>query len=100
MQRACLDCGAITDQARCPRHRNGSTNATSWNGQRDRTAQARFRRQVLDRDGHQCVYTTPDGRRCTTTSPLQAHHVRPGYDLDAGVTLCRTHHRLIDPKAR
>lgn len=96
-QRACLDCGTITDQPRCPIHRG---NHTGWTGNRDRTAQARFRRAVLQRDGNQCVYTTPDGERCTATTQLQAHHVRPGYTPDAGVTLCRVHHRAIDPKAR
>ena len=96
--KACLDCGALSPNRRCPQHTR--TNGTSWNGQRDRTAQARFRTQVLARDGGQCVYTTPNGDRCTATSDLQAHHIRPGYDLDAGVTLCRTHHRTVDPKAR
>ena len=53
----------------------------------NRRVQARFRRQVLDRDGWRCV-------RCGKASRLEAHHITPiehggsPSDLDNGETLC------------
>ena len=53
----------------------------------NRRVQARFRRQVLDRDGWRCV-------RCGKASRLEAHHIIPveaggeAADPDNGLTLC------------
>jgi hypothetical protein len=71
---------------------------------RDRAAQADFRRRVLDRDGYQC--TARVGReRCPETSDLRACHKVPvtkggGYETSNGETLCARHDRESDPHAR
>ena len=75
----------------CPVH-SRPRNAP-WSKDRDRKAQHEFRKAVLARDGYRCT-------RCASTGPLVAHHVRPGYDVSAGVTLCESCHRSVDSKAR
>ena len=97
---ACADCGAISAAKRCPRCAGDApANPTSWNGRRDRGAQARFRQQVRAAAGHQCQ-AIEDGARCRETEG-QAHHTEAGNDDPAtGVFLCRRHHRLVDPHAR
>lgn len=60
----------------------------------------RVRRQVLDRDGHQCTAIGRDGQRCPQVSKLEAHHVHqytPGETTtpDILVTLCAWHHNQI-----
>jgi hypothetical protein len=77
-----------------PKPRVAVANPTSWNGQRNRTEQARFRKRVLAAAGNQCQWVDHNGR-CPITSPLQAHH-----DGHQGVALCRTHHKAIDAYAR
>lgn len=76
------------------------TGNTSWNGRRDRAAQARFRRQVLNGASWRCQYVEY-GLRCAATTDLQAHHTQAGNDDPAtGIALCRLHHRTVDPYAR
>lgn len=75
----------------CPVH--GRDPNAPWSGDRDYAAQARFRKAVLTRDGHQCT-------RCPATTQLVAHHVRPGYEPSAGITLCRQCHKDVDANAR
>lgn len=60
---------------------------------RDTAAQNRFARAVKKRDSHAC-------QRCGAQHELIAHHLRPGYDVDAGITLCRPCHREVDSHAR
>jgi 5-methylcytosine-specific restriction endonuclease McrA len=68
---ACIACGALSDETRCPEHRgtkrNGSTRA--WR---------KVRAEVLKRDHHRCFYC---GDRATTVD-----HLRPvsrgGAELD------------------
>lgn len=60
---------------------------------RDRAKQHAFRNAVLHRDGNRCV-------KCGATDDLVAHHVKPGYAPDCGITLCREHHKEIDRHAR
>ena len=61
----------------------------------------KHRAAVLERDGHQCVWTR-DGTRCPITTGLEAAHVGAGYidgapsTPDRMVTLCREHHRALD----
>jgi predicted restriction endonuclease len=81
---------------RAPQNPSGA-----WSANRDRATQARFRTAVLANAGHQCQYTDGHYGRCPATTTLQAHHTMPGNnDPATGVALCRTHHRVIDPKAR
>jgi 5-methylcytosine-specific restriction endonuclease McrA len=66
----------------------------SWSTDRDRGAQHAFRQAVLARDGHACT-------RCHRDDvALVAHHVRPGYDVSAGITLCDDCHADVDTHAR
>lgn len=72
--------------------------AGHWSPARDRAAQARFRRQVLARDGNACTV-------CGSTIDLRACHLIPlsqggTYDPSNGITRCKTHDRLTDPYAR
>jgi hypothetical protein len=57
-----------------------------------------WRSQVLHRDNHTC-------QRCGAAEHLQAHHIKPWakypdlrYDLENGITLCRSCHRLAHKK--
>lgn len=58
MQRACLDCGAPSDQNRCPKHRAANRRARKdrgLTGARGSTrASRKLRATVLERDGHRC----------------------------------------------
>lgn len=76
----------------CPVHSRPKN--APWSKDRNRGAQQRFRDAVLARDGHRCS-------RCGRSDiPLVAHHVKPGYAVDVGVTLCQDCHKLVDDKAR
>jgi hypothetical protein len=75
----------------CPKH--GRPLNAHWSSDRDRRAQQWFRDAVLQRDGYRCT-------RCPSTGPLVAHHVRPGYDVSAGITLCESCHQEVDAHAR
>jgi hypothetical protein len=98
-RRPCLQCGALTTGTYCPVC-NPRSAAGHWTANRDRATQARFRRLVLQAAGGRCQYVA-NGRRCTTTNGLQAHHTQPGNDNPAtGIALCRPHHRTIDKHAR
>jgi hypothetical protein len=108
-QYACRVCGAPSDQRRCPQHRRQGD--TSWSGNRDRQAQARFRAAVLARDEYRCTFQYDGAERCAETKDLRAAHwPRPlsdfvdgdpeAYNPQQGRTLCPTHDRLLDAKAR
>jgi hypothetical protein len=73
----------------CPTHSRPKSN---WGG-RDIAAHNRWAKRVKARDGHRCT-------RCGSRLELHAHHLRPGNDIDAGITLCRTCHRQVDKQAR
>ncbi len=64
--------------------KTGSTRA--WRAQRAR---------ILERDGHRCTFIAADGVRCTTTAPLEVHHLYPGPALNVPdnhlATVCRRH---------
>jgi predicted restriction endonuclease len=79
-----------TNRGRCAAHQ--TTHPNGSRSGRDLVAHNRWARAVKKRDGYRC-------QRCGTTHDLQAHHIRPGYDLDAGITLCREHHAAVDPHA-
>lgn len=76
---------------------HGRPNNATWTNGRDRSKQHHFRLAVLNRDNNTC-------RRCghhdPTTKQLVAHHVQPGYDKNAGLTLCHNCHATIDKNAR
>lgn len=84
----------------CPTHPDRPRNA-HWSKDRDRAAQARFRKAVLARDGNQC---TRCGHYDPTGKSLIAHHDTPGYDPSCGRTLCNRNandcHGAIDAHAR
>lgn len=75
-----------------------------WSPTRNRAAQARFARHVLNNAGHQCQHVewvTGTVFRCAVTTGLQAHHTQAGNnDPATGLALCRAHHRAIDQYAR
>lgn len=99
---ACTGCGAISPQRKCQRCAPNPANPTSWNGQRDRGAQARFRKHVLRNAGYRCQYVSQvNGTRCPAVDELQAHHLETGNDDPLyGMALCRNHHRAVDRSAR
>jgi alanyl-tRNA synthetase len=56
--------------------------------------------EVNRRDGGQCTYVSPDGRRCECNRFLHLHHVKPVAQggentVENLITLCSAHHRLI-----
>ena len=96
MEYACLTCGAISSTRRCPDHT--VTNGTSWNGNRDRGAQARFRKAVLKRDHYRCT-------DCGSDHDLRACHVIPlaaggSNHPSNGRTRCKDCDQATDPHAR
>ena len=96
MRKACVICGTVSDQARCPTHRINPNAHRSPN--RDRAAQARFRTALLKRAGHQC-------EACGETQDLRACHITPlarggSYDPSNGRLLCRSCDMATDPYAR
>ena len=57
-------------------------------------------REVVARDGLQCAYVAPDGRRCIARSFLEVHHDEPwargGTNESANLKLlCRAHNRFF-----
>ncbi len=55
---------------------------------------------VVERDGLQCTFCTPDGRRCASRAFLQIHQreafARGGGDeLENLALLCASHNRLL-----
>jgi 5-methylcytosine-specific restriction endonuclease McrA len=58
------------------------------------------RREVLSRDGHQCTYRSPHGKRCQQRGGLEFHHEQPFGRGGAATTdnirmLCRAHNQLL-----
>jgi hypothetical protein len=56
--------------------------------------------EVNRRDGGQCTYVSPDGRRCECNRFLHFHHVKPvshggENTVENLITICAAHHRLI-----
>lgn len=62
IQRACIDCGALSDEAHCPKHRGKKRNGSTRRWRKVRAA-------VLKRDNYRCHYC---GRSATTVD-----HLRP-----------------------
>jgi len=65
-------------------------------GSSSRYIPAAVRRAVCERDGDQCAYVSPAGRRCTERGMLEFHHVQPfarggGHTVDAIELRCRAH---------
>lgn len=59
-----------------------------------------LKHEVVKRDGTQCTFVSPDGRRCGQTRWLQHHHVQEVQNgglntLENLRTLCSAHHRFI-----
>jgi hypothetical protein len=107
--RRCLDCPGPNNLVRLEEwveHRklHRTNDNRGWSA-RNRSAQRRFRRSVLARDGHQCTFILGNGLRCPVTAPLVADHRLPlhrggSFDPAGGVTLCEQHHREVDRYAR
>lgn len=62
------------------------------------------RRAVFERDGDQCTFVGPDGRRCSARAFLEVDHVHPralgGSHSPANLrVLCRAHNRLAAEQA-
>jgi hypothetical protein len=66
-----------------------------WSPWRNRGDQTAFRAGLIRTYGERCMQLV-DGRRCTVTSELQAHHLPDG----RGMLLCRLHHKAEDMYAR
>lgn len=110
MQYACTVCGTPSNERRCPRHRRAPN--APWSHNRNRAAQARFRRDVLRNAGSRCQYVNPDTHeRCEEIDDLRAaHHPIPlrdyvtgdpaAYDPANGRAFCLEHDRATDPHAR
>lgn len=85
--------------APCPKHSRPKN--APWSKDRDRQQQHRFRLSVLNRDNWTC---TRCGHHDTTGKSLVAHHVRDGYEQNAGVTRCNRLandcHGKVDANAR
>jgi hypothetical protein len=67
--------------------------------QRGRHIPAAVRRAVFERDGQQCTYLDPAGRRCSETRRLEFHHLEPfalgGEHTGANLALrCAAHNAL------
>jgi 5-methylcytosine-specific restriction endonuclease McrA len=77
MLRACIDCGALSDQSHCLEHRGKERNGSTRQWRKVRTA-------VLKRDQHRCFYC---GERATTVD-----HLRPvsrgGTDHESNLVAC------------
>jgi hypothetical protein len=76
-----------------------STSNPRQRHQRGRYIPAAVRRAVFNRDGQQCTYVDPAGRRCQETHHLDFHHREPfawgGEHTAANVTLhCAVHNAL------
>ena len=94
-QTPCIQCGALSNQGRCERHRKRDRPMRWPNG----WAATRWRQNVLDRHDHTCAV---EGCR---RMDVQAHHTRPmavvGPDPNApGIALCGEHHKLADARNR
>jgi 5-methylcytosine-specific restriction endonuclease McrA len=103
MNRRCLGgCGAlIAHGSYCT---TCKPEGGAWSKGRDRTAQARFRRGLLNVYGQRCCWTEGN-TRCPVTTDLRACHVVPlrdggGYELSNGVLLCKAHDKATDRYAR
>jgi hypothetical protein len=75
-------------------------NSSGWSRHRDRGAQARFRKLVLECYGDRCPYVE-GGRHCTATDNLVAHHLVPlgeanAYEPEDGKARCKRHHHVVD----
>lgn len=99
---ACLDCGARSDQKRCELHRPRHSHRSKH---RDRGAQARFRKAVLERDGFTCVtpgcgHFDPTGRSLRAAHRIPLRDFAPGdpaaYDPANGDTKCADCDRATD----
>ena len=69
-----------------------------------RTIPRAVRRQVVERDGWQCGYVSPDGRRCESRWQLEFDHIEPfatgGESTADNVRiLCRPHNQLMAERA-
>lgn len=72
--RACIDCGALSDQAHCPEHRGKRRNGSTSQWRKTRAA-------VLKRDNYVCFFC---GKRATTVDHLHARS-RGGTDDEANL---------------
>ena len=93
----------VCDANRKDSLRDGSDSAimtTSSSGEgavkRSRHIPAEVKRQVAERDGHQCTYTDATGRRCPERGLVEFHHVQPfgkdgGHEVANMRLLCRSH---------
>jgi hypothetical protein len=89
----------------CPVHPKPAGRYGTRNPDRDLVAHNRWARAVKRRDNwtcQRCGYQAPKGLRLGALGahPMHAHHVRPGYNIDDGITLCAPCHRDVDPHAR
>lgn len=66
---------------------------------------APVKRQVAERDQHQCAWVGPDGHRCSETTFLEFDHIQPkalggsGASADQVRLLCRNHNRRAAEKS-
>lgn len=106
--RFCTSCSRFTHEAvdgRCPECAPAAARADTSKRQARRQRDGRsgkawrqLRLEVIERDGGMC---TVEG--CGQTEDLTAHRIGGGVhdeDLDAYVTLCRSHHGSVDAAAR
>lgn len=83
-----------TDAPRSPTHKPAEATKPS------RYVPNHVKREVVERDGGQCTFISPDGRRCDERGGLQYHHDIPfakgGPTTTANIRLlCSTHNALL-----
>lgn len=83
---------------RYPEPKTGSH--TGWSPGRDRAAQARFRKALIERSGGYCEWVDPISELRCPALGHEAHHDQAGYTEDCGRFLCQRHHKAEDPHAR
>ena len=86
------------DEPELPKREAGGTRSASSNPKRRRHCPAAVARAVFERDGKQCSYVSPGGRRCNARWCLELDHVDPwavgGEDTIENLRLrCRAHNQ-------
>jgi 5-methylcytosine-specific restriction protein A len=95
----CATCGTPSPSPYgCSQHHRPPSPQGHRSPDRDRSAQRRFRKAVLERDGGVC-------RGCGSDEDLRACHIVPlaeggSYEPSNGITRCRSCDRATDPYAR
>jgi predicted restriction endonuclease len=105
---ACLTCGKLTPNTRCPKHakakrrkrcaRQDASRRARGVPQGERRVPRAIRAKVLARFGARCAFVVSKGR-CPATERLEVHHMDgnpTNNDLANLILLCAKHHRAAE----